>query len=70
MLKYLIFEHPPTHPLKISKVSLCHYTYIWMVHGVGGGGVVSWRVHGVGGWCGGGGVVGGFIGWVHILTHP
>ena len=41
---------------------------------MGGGGVVGRRVHGVGGcavvwlvvigW-----VVGGFMGWVHILTH-
>ena len=40
-----------------------------------GGGVVG-RVHGVGGCSGVGGggvhagVVGEFIGWVHILTHP
>ena len=48
----------------------------WRVHGVGGGGVGGCRVHGVGG-CSGvggggvhGGVVGGLMGWVHILTHP
>ena len=46
----------------------------WRVHGVGGGGVVSWRVHEVvvcvAVWMAVGWVVGGFIGWVHILTHP
>ena len=44
------------------------------VHGVGGGGVVGWRVHGVGGcvvvWVVVGCMVEGFMGWVHILTHP
>ena len=40
----------------------------WM----GGGGVGGCRVHGMDGCSGvgGGGVVGGFMGWVHILTHP
>ena len=41
---------------------------------MGDGGVGGWRVHGVGGcvvvWVVLGLVVGGFIGWVHILTHP
>ena len=41
----------------------------WRVHGVGGSGVGGWRVHFVVVcvvvW-----VVGGFIGWMHILTHP
>ena len=48
----------------------------WRVHGVGGGGVGGWRVHGEGecvvvwvGWVVGW-VVEGFVGWVHILTHP
>ena len=41
---------------------------------MGGGGVDGWRVHGVG-WCVVvgymvGWMVGGFMGWVHILTHP
>ena len=46
----------------------------WRVHGVGDGGVGGWRVHGVG-WCVVmwvvvGWMFGGFMGWVHILTHP
>ena len=50
----------------------------WRIHGVGCGGMADWRVHGAGGcvvvWlvvgCISGWVVGGFMGWVHILTHP
>ena len=34
-----------------------------------GGGVAGWRVHGVGGCVVVGWVVGGFMGWVYILTH-
>ena len=49
---------------------------------VGGDGMGGWRIHGVGGWrvhgvvvcvvvwVGVGWMAGGFIGWVHILTHP
>ena len=72
-VKIFIYEHPPTHPSNISKVSLCHYTYTldgswgrwvggvvsgWRVHGVGSGGVDGWRVYG---W-----VVGGFMGWMGV----
>ena len=67
--------HPPTH----QKYPKCHSVTIhifWMVHGVGGGWWWGgWRVHGVG-WCvvvvgcKVGWMVGGFMGWVRILTHP
>ena len=58
--------HPPTH----QTYPKCHSVTIhvlWMVHGVGGGWWWGgWRVHGVDG-CVVGWVVGGLIGWVHIL---
>ena len=41
---------------------------------MGGGEIGGWKVHGVGGyvivWVVVGWVGGGFMGWVHVLTHP
>ena len=38
-----------THPLNISKVLLCHYTYT-LEGSWGGWWWGGWRIHGVGGW--------------------
>ena len=65
------YEHPPTHQTYPKCYSVTIHV-LWMVHGVGGGWWSGgWRVHG---WvvmdCMVGWVVGEFMGWVHILTHP
>ena len=67
----IIFHFMNTHP-PIKNIQ--SVTILWMVHGVGGDGVVEGFMGWVGGcvavWVVVGWVVRGFMGWVHILTHP
>ena len=59
--------HPPIKHIQCHSVTI---HILWMVHGVGGGWWWGgWRVHGVV-WEVVGWMVGGFMGWVNILTHP